>query len=109
MALKTILFKILPNCFMKSYIRIALHFILYSSLIISACTTKTDDASIQQRVNEELKKDRAGAALNATVDNGVVTITGECKGDNCAADLAEKVKKMDGVKDVQLNVIAKPQ
>ena len=78
------------------------------ALSLPACTAKTDDASVQQRVNDELKKDRAGSALNATVDNGVVTITGECQGDNCAQDLAEKVKKMDGVKDVQMNVIAKP-
>ena len=78
------------------------------ALSLPACTAKTDDASVQQRVNDELKKDRAGSALNATVDNGVVTITGECQGDNCAQDLAEKVKKMDGVKDVQINVIAKP-
>jgi osmotically-inducible protein OsmY len=78
------------------------------SFSLPACTAKTDDASVQQRVNDELKKDRAGSALNATVDNGVVTITGECHGDNCAQDLAEKVKKMDGVKDVQMNVIAKP-
>ncbi|WP_170970953.1 BON domain-containing protein [Ilyomonas limi] len=75
---------------------------------LPACTAKTDDASIQQRVNEELKKDRAGAALNATVDNGVVTITGECSGDNCAQDVADKVRKMQGVKDVQVQVIAKP-
>ena len=78
------------------------------ALSLPACTAKTDDASVQQRVNDELKKDRAGSALNATVDNGVVTITGECQGDNCAQDLAEKVRKMDGVKDVQMNVIAKP-
>ena len=78
------------------------------ALSLPACIAKTDDASVQQRVNDELKKDRAGSALNATVDNGVVTITGECQGDNCAQDLAEKVKKMDGVKDVQMNVIAKP-
>jgi len=73
-----------------------------------ACTASTDDASIQKKINNELKKDQAGAALNATVDNGVVTITGECSGDNCVQDLADKVKKMDGVKDVQMNVIAKP-
>ena len=86
----------------------ALLFAMLIAFTLPACTAKTDDASIQQRVNEELKKDRAGAALNATVDNGVVTITGECKGDNCAQDLAEKVKKMQGLKDVQMNVIANP-
>ena len=86
----------------------ALFLTILISLSLPACTAKTDDTSIQKRVNDELKKDRAGAALNATVDKGVVTITGECSGDNCAQDLAEKVKKMDGVKDVQMNVIAKP-
>jgi osmotically-inducible protein OsmY len=86
----------------------ALLFSILIALSLPACSAKTDDASIQKRINEELKKDRAGAALNATVDNGVVTITGECRGDNCAQDLAERVKKMDGVKDVQMNVIAKP-
>jgi osmotically-inducible protein OsmY len=89
-------------------LQIILFFALYSCFFLPACTANTDDASIQQRVNEELEKDRAGAALNATVDNGVVTITGECAGNNCAKDLAEKVKKMQGVKDVQMNVIAKP-
>src|SRR3954466_8214751 len=86
----------------------ALWFSILIFLSLPACTARTDDTSIQKRVNDELKKDRAGAALNATVDNGVVTITGECQGNNCAQDLAEKVKKMDGVKDVQMNVIAKP-
>ncbi len=81
---------------------------LYSCFMLIACTASTDDDAIQQRVNEELTKDRAGAALNATVDNGVVTVTGECAGDNCAEDLAGKIKKMQGVKDVQINVIAKP-
>ena len=37
------------------------------SFSLPACSAKTDDASVQQRVNNELKKDRAGAALNATV------------------------------------------
>ena len=93
---------------MKRYIQTALLLLLYSTVMLCACTAKTDDASVQQRVNDELKKDHAGAALNATVDNGIVTITGECSGDNCAAGLAEKIKKMDGVKDVRANVIAKP-
>ena len=91
-----------------AYYKTAVLFLLSACLTLSACTANTDDASIQQRVNAELKTDRAGAALNATVDNGVVTITGECEGDNCATDLAEKIKKVRGVKDVHMQVIAKP-
>ena len=67
---------------------------IFISFTLPACTAKTDDASVQQRINDELKKDQAGAALNATVDKGVATITGECHGDNCVADLAEKVRKI---------------
>lgn len=53
------------------------------------------------------KKDLAGAALNATVDKGIATITGQCAGNGCTADVIEKVKKVNGVKDVQTNIIEK--
>ena len=81
-------------------------FLLMSSLLVS-CKSGTSDEDIQQRVNNELKKDRAGAALNATVDNGVATITGECVGDGCSVKVAERIRKVKGVQNVQTNIIEK--
>lgn len=89
-----------------SCFRTATLFVMSGAFCLAACTGGSGDEAIQQRVNEELERDRAGAALHATVDKGIVTITGECKGHNCAEDLADKVKKMPGVKEVQMNVMA---
>ncbi len=50
----------------------------------------------------------AGAALNATVDNGIATVTGQCRGNGCTASVVEKVKKINGVKDVQTHIIEQP-
>ena len=76
--------------------------IIYSILIIcisnflfTSCQTGSTDEDIQQRINTELKKDNAGAALNATVDKGVATITGECDGAGCSAKVAERIKKSE--------------
>ncbi len=84
------------------------YFILcfYSSFLLLSCAAK-DDTDIQQKINDELKKDRAGAALNATVDNGIATITGECIDDSCSVRLAERIKKIKGVKEVQTHIIEK--
>ena len=77
------------------------------SLFFIACGNNRDDEKIQQDINDLFKKDLAGAALNATVDNGIATITGECTGNDCTADVVEKVKKVNGVKDVQTNILEK--
>ena len=73
--------------------------------LIACRSSATSDEAIQQKINDAFKHDQAGAVLNATVDNGVVTVSGQCTGDSCAARLAEKLKKMNGVKGVEMRVI----
>ena len=87
--------------------RILFYFSIVSSFIFISCAGTATDEDIQRKVNDELKKDNAGAALNATVNNGVATITGECSGDSCSAKVAERIKKIKGVQDVQTNIIEK--
>ncbi len=80
---------------------------LFISSLLFACHNQLTDAEIQQNINNSFKKDLAGAALNATVDSGIATITGQCEGAGCTAQVVEKVKKMKGVKDVQTHIIEK--
>lgn len=81
--------------------------ILFISSSLLSCNTQPTDADMQQNINNSFKKDLAGAALNATVDSGVATITGQCEGQGCTATIVERVKKMKGVKDVQTHIIEK--
>ena len=83
----------------------------YASLLLTiscfllSCNNRPTDQELQQTINDSFKKDLAGAALNATVDSGVATITGQCIGMGCTADVTERIKKMRGVKDVQTHII----
>ncbi len=79
-----------------------------SAVGLFSCQSSNSDTDIQQHINDLFKKDMAGAALNATVDSGIATITGQCAGSGCTADVIEKVKKVKGVKDVQTHIIEKP-
>ncbi|MDQ2753758.1 MAG: BON domain-containing protein [Bacteroidota bacterium] len=81
--------------------------ILFISGLLFACNNQPTDTEIQQNINNSFKKDLAGAALNATVDSGVATITGQCEGDGCTAQVVERVKKMKGVKEVKTNIVEK--
>lgn len=81
--------------------------ILFITGLLFACNSQPTDAEIQQNINNSFKKDLAGAALNATVDSGMATITGQCEGTGCTAQVVERVKKIRGVKDVQTHIIEK--
>lgn len=70
-----------------------------------SCNGNATDEDVQQKINDELAKDNAGAALNATVENGVATITGECSGDSCSVKVAQRIKKINGIHDVQTHII----
>ncbi len=72
---------------------------------LTACNSATGDEDIQQTINDKFEHDRAGAALHATVDNGVATITGECKGKGCAARIEEEIGEIKGVKSVETHII----
>lgn len=81
---------------------------LFAGIFLLACQSSNSDADIQQHINDLFTKDMAGAALNATVDSGVATISGQCKGKGCTAEITGKVKKIKGVRDVQTHIIEQP-
>lgn len=86
--------------------------ILFSTLIMSSmffigCGQK--DSDIKVSVEEKLKTntDMAGP-MTVSVNEGVATITGECKDESCRAKCEELAKSAKGVKSVVNNcVVAK--
>ena len=76
---------------------------LLLSVSFTACKSNTSDADIQTEVNKKLADD-AGSGLTASVSNGVVTLSGTCKTEECKQDCAEEVKDVKGVTSVVNNV-----
>jgi osmotically-inducible protein OsmY len=64
-----------------------------------ACKNKNDDSSIQQTVSEKLP-----IGISATVQDGVVTLTGSCPDENCKTEANKAASDVDGVKSVNNNI-----
>ncbi len=44
------------------------------------------------------------AGVNPAVKDGTVTLTGMCEGDNCAADIENNIKNINGIQKVENNI-----
>ena len=75
---------------------------------ITSCTERRSDGQIQQDVVQMLSADQnnrqAYANVTTTVNEGVVTLDGQCEGDNCGDSVTAKINEVVGVKSVINNL-----
>jgi osmotically-inducible protein OsmY len=76
------------------------------SMIFVSCGVK--DADIQTAITEKAATTPELAGINASVDKGVVTLTGEFKDDASRSVAEEAVKSIKGVKSVVDNATITP-
>ncbi len=72
-------------------------------LLAVSCNDKPSDKDIQDNVTKQLKDNKNYAGVNSTVKDGVVTLTGMCEGDNCAADIEKNIQDVSGVQKGENN------
>jgi copper chaperone CopZ len=70
-----------------------------------SCNSKPDDQQIQDNVTKQLQDNKNYAGVNASVKEGVVTLSGMCEGDNCVTDIEKNIKDVDGVSKVENNIV----
>ncbi len=73
-------------------------------IVTVSCNDKPNDKEVQDNVTKQLKDNKNYAGVNSTVKDGVVTLTGTCEGDNCAADIEKNIKDVSGVQKVENNI-----
>lgn len=74
-------------------------------LVMLSCNNKPNDKQIQDNVTKQLQDNKNYADVTSTVKDGTVTLTGMCKGDNCAADIEKNIKNVNGVTKVENNIV----
>lgn len=77
--------------------------ILTSTISLTSCKQKMTDAEIKANVETALKADPMSMGTMVAVNDGVATITGECKDDMCKASCEKTVAGVKGVKSVVNN------
>ena len=75
---------------------------------LQSCKGKNKDADINSAIQAKTQTDASFAGVNATVSEGVVTLTGQCNDDNCKTSAENAVKDIDGVKKVVNNITVVP-
>jgi len=89
---------------MKHLNRLSAFVITVILFTITACSSKPNDEQIQENLNKQLTENKEFASISAAVENGVVTLTGTCEGENCATKAEDEVKETEGVERVQNNI-----
>ncbi len=92
----------MKNVYFKSAIFFL--FAFFAIAISSSCNNKRSDAEVQQSIKEQLRSNQGYRGVNAVVKDGVVTLTGQCEGENCAQAIMEKVKRIEGVNKIENNI-----
>jgi osmotically-inducible protein OsmY len=93
---------------MKNLFRTLASFLLVGVLSIGAAAQATAaryDSDIESRVSQELNKKKEFRNLQASVEDGIVTLTGNVNVYQEKLDAAKKVRKMDKVQGVR-NLVA---
>ncbi len=75
--------------------------------LLAACTNSQSDEQIQKNLSEKMSATESSKKypkINPVVKDGIVTLNGECQGENCADSAAALVRNIAGVKDVVNNV-----
>lgn len=73
-------------------------------MITTSCNNKPNDAELQDNIAKQMQSNQGYTGVNASVKEGVVTLTGACEGENCASEIERQVKGMEGVKKVENNI-----
>lgn len=76
----------------------------FSGIALTSCKSKQTDAEIQASLNEKIAGNTEMKGLNASVKEGVVTLSGECATEECRKDCADAVKNVKGVVSVENNI-----
>jgi hyperosmotically inducible periplasmic protein len=77
--------------------------LLACSLAVVSCKSNVADEDIRSGVTQKLN-DEAGSGVTASVSDGVVTLSGTCKDDECRKECESEAKEVKGVKSVVNNI-----
>lgn len=81
-----------------------IYILVVSSVLFTSCGNKNKDKEIEARIVERTTADANMKGLTASVKDGVVTLSGQCKDETCKTSCAQSVQSIAGVKQVINNI-----
>jgi osmotically-inducible protein OsmY len=88
----------------KNFVQLCLALTLFAGMSLQSCGNKTKDSDIQSSFNEKARADASLANISATVNEGVITLNGQCPDEACRTNAEQSAKNVKGVKSVVNNI-----
>ena len=82
--------------------------VFYAGTNLTSCKGKTSDSDIQTSFVEKSRSDGRFSNITATVNDGVVTLSGQCADEACKTDAGQTASGLKGVKSVVNNITVAP-
>jgi osmotically-inducible protein OsmY len=89
---------------LKANLRFIATLFAFASITLISCKGKQTDAEIESSINQKIASNSKMKGLNASVRDGVVTLTGECPDEECRKNCADAIEDVSGVKRVENNI-----
>ena len=92
----------------KTFLQLGVLLTLSSGVFFTSCNNQPKDSKIQSDFADKAKTNPQLAAITASVNDGVLTLTGQCPDVNCSSSAEQAAHDIKGVKSVVNNITVAP-
>ncbi len=88
----------------KALFQLSAVLFMAASLSFTACKSGPKDSDIQENFNAKMTENPQLRTVTATVNDGVITLTGPCPDEDCRTSAENAAREIKGVKNVVNNI-----
>jgi osmotically-inducible protein OsmY len=92
----------------KGLLQFGLMLTLSSGLFVASCNNQPKDSKIASDFGDKAKTNPQLLSVSATVNEGVLTLTGQCPDETCRSSAEQTAREVKGVKSVVNNITVSP-
>jgi osmotically-inducible protein OsmY len=92
----------------KVFLQLGIVFTLSSGVLFTACNNQPKDSKIASDFGDKAKNNPQLLNVTASVNEGVLTLTGQCPDETCRSSAEQAARDVKGVKSVVNNITVAP-
>jgi osmotically-inducible protein OsmY len=92
----------------KVFLQLGIMLALSSGMVTTSCNNQPKDSKIVSDFGDKAKNNPQLLNVTASVNEGVLTLTGQCPDENCRSSAEQAARGIKGVKSVVNNIAVSP-
>lgn len=92
----------------KVFLQLGLMLTLSAGMVVTSCSNQPKDSKIADDFGEKAKLNPQLMYVKASVNEGVLTLTGQCPDETCRSSAEQAARDVKGVKSVVNNIAVSP-